>query len=324
VKYVDESEELSFIESPYYSYVPENEKVERYGNSKFRYAALSDRKVLTVNMGIQREGFDVCTKCGGAEIAIPGVNVTISQPYHDHNVCSHQGTLASNVFLGFRFLTDMFMLDIEYDANKLVGLFSSDEKKIFWSAATTLNEALKKSISLVLDIDYNELNGGWLPRIVSNEKLHIEMYFYDNLSSGAGYSSMVDQYLEEILDTAQKILEDCKCSRTCKNCLDNFWNQKNHSYFDRKLGMQLLNYARFGSYPESLPENEQKLLLAPLEKLIAEDRDLPNNEKIEFEVIPALRKKPISSKEKMFLNPYDLSDWLPNTFITYKNLLSQR
>ena len=135
---------------------------------------------------------------------------------------------------------------------------------------------------------------------------------------------MVDQYLEEILDTAQKILEDCKCSRTCKNCLDNFWNQKNHSYFDRNLGIQLLNYARFGSYPESLPENEQKLLLAPLEKLIAEDRDLPSNEKIDFEVIPALRKKPISSKEKMFLNPYDLSDWLPNTFIAYKNLLSQR
>jgi hypothetical protein len=135
---------------------------------------------------------------------------------------------------------------------------------------------------------------------------------------------MIGQYLNEILETAHHILGDCKCSRTCKNCLDNFWNQKSHAHFDRRLGMQLLNYARFGRLPESYSEDEQKLFLAPLEKLIAEDRDLHSNEKVVFEVIPALRKKPISSKEKMYLNPYDLSDWLPNTFIDYKNLLNQR
>jgi hypothetical protein len=176
VKYADESEELSFIEAPYYSYVPENEKMERYGDSKIRYAVLSDRKVLNVNMGVRRNGFRVCKKCGGAAIEIPDANPSISQPYHDFNVCNHQDTLATKVFLGFRFLTDVFMLDVEYDASKLVGLHRPDEKKIFWSAATTLHEALKKSISLVLDIDYNELNGGWLPRIINNDKIHIEMY----------------------------------------------------------------------------------------------------------------------------------------------------
>ena len=42
----------------------------------------------------------------------------------------------------------MFMLDIEYDSNKLVGMDNAEEKAILRSAVTTLHEAIKKAISL--------------------------------------------------------------------------------------------------------------------------------------------------------------------------------
>ena len=69
-------------------------------------------------MGIAKNGFNVCKKCGGAEVADikPKETFTFSQPYHDYRpLCRHDGTVASNIFLGYEFLTDMFMLDISYD-----------------------------------------------------------------------------------------------------------------------------------------------------------------------------------------------------------------
>ncbi|MDR2749226.1 MAG: hypothetical protein LBC41_01075, partial [Clostridiales bacterium] len=66
----------------------------------------------------------------------------------------------------------------------------------------------------------------------------------------------------------------------------------------------------------------QERYLLPLRKLIEEnDSDSQGASKVDFEVMPALLKKPNSTKTKMYLNPYDLSDWLPNTFVAYEEAL---
>lgn len=328
VKFEDEDEQYTYTEAPYYSYVPENTQMFKFGESNIRYANLSDRKVLTVNMGKNKNGFNICKKCGGAAVADDKdkVNFSLSQPYHDNYLlCRHEGTIATNIFLGYEFLTDMFMLDILYDSTKLVGNKNAEEKSIFRAAATTLHEAIKKAVSLVLDIDYNEISGGWRPRIRTGGDSHIEMFFYDNLTSGAGYSSLIGSILDEVLERARIILTGCECSRTCKNCLDNFWNQRNHQLFDRHLGLQLLNYAQFGQLPDEYDNGKQQALLVPLEKIIAENKDtLRTNYPIEFKVIPAILTKPENTCMRIYLNPYDLSDWLPNTFMTYRKLISER
>jgi ATP-dependent helicase YprA (DUF1998 family) len=145
------------------------------------------------------------------------------------------------------------------------------------------------------------------------------MFFYDNLTSGAGYSSLIGSILDKVLEQVRIILTGCECSRSCKNCLDNYWNQRNHQLFDRYLGMQLLNYTQFGRLPDDYETNEQDDYLRPLLKLIKED----GGTQIAFEVIPALRKKSDSTRSKIHLNPYDLTDWLPNAFMAYKNLVSE-
>jgi predicted RNA-binding Zn-ribbon protein involved in translation (DUF1610 family) len=328
VKYEDEDEQYTYTEAPYYSYVPEDTRMNSYRQSNFQFVNLPDRKVLTVNMGKNKKGFNVCKKCGGAEVADSNSNgiFSFSQPYHDnHPLCHHEGTVATNIFLGYEFLTDMFMLDISYNSTELVDNSNIEEKSILNAAVTTLHEALKKAVSLVLDIDYNEINGGWRPRIKSDGNSHIELFFYDNLTSGAGYSSLIGSILDKVLDKTRGILSECECSRSCKNCLDNYWNQRNHALFDRHLGLQLLNYAELNQLPAKYDSDEQKRLLIPLKKLILEDEDTSKPDcPITFEVIPALLKKPSNTKTKMFLNPYDLSDWLPNAFMAYRNLISER
>lgn len=325
VKHEDENEQYTYTESPYYSHVPREIQMEHLGSSNIRYANLSDRKVLIVNMGKNKKGFNVCKKCGGAEVADMNNNgsFTFSQPYHDNSICNHEGTVATNIFLGYEFLTDMFMLDISYDSIKLVSNNNAEEKSILRAAVTTLHEAIKKAISLVLDIDYTEISGGWLSSIRNDSNLHIEMFFYDNLASGAGYSSLIGSILNKVLEKARLILSECECSRVCKNCLDNFYNQRNHQFFDRHLGLQLLDYAEFNKLPEEYDICEQEAFLVPLYRLITEDSSISQSiSSIKFEVIPAILKKPEITKTKIYLNPYDLSDWLPNTYITYKNLIN--
>lgn len=328
VKFEDEDEQYTYAAAPYYSYVPEDTKMRNYDQSNIRFVNLPDRKVLMVNMGIAKNGFNVCKKCGGAEVADtnPKETFNFSQPYHDHrSLCRHDGTVASNIFLGYEFLTDMFMLDISYDSNKLVGNSNAEERSILRAAVTTFHEALKKAISLILDIDYNEINGGWRPRIMSDGNSHIEMFFYDNLASGAGYSSLIGSIFGEVLDRARAILSECECSRSCKNCLDNYWNQRNHQFFDRYLGLQLLNYAQFGQLPDEYDVSKQEAFLVPLIKLISEDKDTSRpNPPIDFEVVPAILKKPENTKTKIYFNPFNLSDWLPNAFMTYRHIVSER
>lgn len=324
IKFEDEDEQYTYAEAPYYSYVPEETEMASYGQSNIRYANLPDKKVLIVNMGKSKNGFNICRKCGGAEVAQLDASgrFLFSQPYHDNRIlCRHEGTVDTGIFLGYEFLTDLFMLDISYDSTKLVGNRTADDKSILRAAATSMHEALKKAISFVLDIDYNEIGGGWRSRNKIDGTLSLEMFFYDNLSSGAGYSSLIGSILKEVLDCARTFLSECECSRSCKNCLDNYWNQRNHQFFDRQLGLQLLDYAQFGLLPEDYSSLEQNLFLAPLQKLISEV--LGGSEpktKMNFEVIPALRKKPSNIDGNLCLNPYDLSDWLPNTFLRYRDL----
>lgn len=322
VKYEDEDEQYTYTEAPYYSYVPAGTQMMSFQWSNIQYANLPDKKVLIVNMGKNKNGFNVCKVCGGAEVADPSSDAfQFSQPYHDRYLCRHEGTVDTGIYLGYEFLTDMFMLDISYDSSKLVGYKSAEEKAILRSAATSMNEAIKKAISIVLDIDYNEISGGWRPRIANGKDSHIEMFFYDNLSSGAGYSSLIGSILDDVLDTARIILSECECSRSCQNCLDNYWNQRHHLFFDRQLGLQLLDYAQYGYFPNEYTRSDKEMYLAPLRKLISDDLyDSGAEHVITFEVIPALLKKPNNTRTRLYLNPYDLSDWLPNTFLTYKGM----
>jgi hypothetical protein len=319
----EENEAYSFTEAPYYSYVPEETKMVIFEDTKIRYVNRPNYKVLIINMGRDKNGFNVCKTCGCAEI-VPfneqNKNIVPKQCQDQHSSCDHKRNVAHGIYLGFEFLTDMFMLDISYDSDKLVLNGSKEEKFILRAAVTTLHEAIKKAISITLDIDYNEINGGWRPRIKNNGQANIEMYFYDSLSSGAGYSSLIGDILEKVLEKTRVILSECECSRSCKNCLDNYYNQRQSPIFDRYLALDLLNYAQKGELPNDYDQEKQDKFLQPLEKLIKEtsSKKAPPNT---FTVMHSILKKPKNTSKKIYFNPYDLTDWLPKSFVTCAELL---
>ena len=100
--------------------------------------------------------------------------------------------------------------------------------------------------------------------------------------------------------------------------MDNYYNQRNHDLFDRNLAMQLLDYAELGKYPLPYDKATQDKLLVPLKKLIIEDGCGEDIQNVEMEVIPALLRKS-KTDGKLLFNQYDLTDWLPNAFITFRN-----
>jgi ATP-dependent helicase YprA (DUF1998 family) len=323
-------QQYTFSDPPYYSYVPSDTPKIQFNNTNIHYFKFDNKQVLIVNMGKNKRGFNVCKSCGAAEVALQQKTdkPPFSQPYRSGKLCHHNYGIARNIFLGYEFNTDMFMLDIVYDSTKLVGNFDNNERPIINAALITLHEVIKKSISIVLDIDYNEISGGCRPRITRDGNSHLEMFFYDNLVSGAGYSSLIGTILEPVLENSRSILTDCECSRSCRNCLDNYWNQRNHHHFDRHLGLQLLDYAQYGKIPAHYNQDESQKLCLPLYKLIdeltADNLKIQTvREKIKFIVIPALLKKPQNTSSSLYLNPYDLTDWLPNSFQAFSDLLSQ-
>lgn len=89
------------------------------------------------------------------------------------------------------------------------------------------------------------------------------------------------------------------------------------------MAVQLLEYALDDKYPKDYSEGEQKAYLAPLEKLIRELKGVSAKDDIVFEVIPSLRKRERNEKGKLYLNPYNLSDWLPNAFMEYLGKINE-
>ena len=89
------------------------------------------------------------------------------------------------------------------------------------------------------------MRSGFRLRTASNN-LYADIYLYDSLSSGAGYADRTSSYIEDIFDKMKDILSDCNCNKSCPNCLQHFGNQKNKENLDRFLGLDFLEFVRFG------------------------------------------------------------------------------
>lgn len=320
VRNEDVEEERTYASVPYYSHVPESSKMVPTRWNNIRVSNMEDEPVVIVNKGNNLEqGFDICKICGGAQVSDES-EPNVSQPYHSTKLCVNHNYIR-NVFLGYEFRTDMYLLELCYDKEIL-----SDDRRIIKSAVVTLLEALHRAITLELDVDYNEINCGYILRqdVEDDNKVYIECFFYDSLSSGAGYSSQIGDILPQVLEHAEDIL-DCNCDKSCKHCLDNFWNQRNHQFFDRHLGIQLLKWIKNNESPQVRPVEQQLEELSPLAKLLSDygEAIATKGSTIMYKnqqliVLPSLLHKPDDTEQKIYISSHDISDWLPETLMRIK------
>jgi hypothetical protein len=220
--------------------------------------------LLVSNAGPNGDGYVYCTACGRIEAAAdPEIN--LSQPHDrpylsdDAEPCSGQ-TTTRGVVLGTDFVTDICLFSL-----RLAPPFQlrpgNDETA---SALRTLCEALAKAACRMLELESGEILAEYRPAFTDAgaQGLQAEVFIYDTLAGGAGFSTQLANRAGELFELTLAILEGCpeNCDASCYRCLRSFRNKLDHYLLDRRLAAQLLRHVLHGGYPEYPVERAEESL----------------------------------------------------------------
>ncbi|KEI16343.1 hypothetical protein Z959_09975 [Clostridium novyi B str. ATCC 27606] len=271
---IRDNQEYSISSKPSYTSVYEDtsnmKSISKTG--LIRMENREDQQLILMNKGPNDEGFDLCTKCGAIDphIVLDRDKKERKRPYKnpyigkkDMQSCSH---MRQNILLGYDILTDMLVLELKLQ-QEYINI--ENENLNIWviPAVATLSEAIVLAASKVLDIEFSDLKVGYRLRYGSDH-IFADIYIYDSLSSGAGYSSRLAGLIEQVMDEAKKRLENCDCETSCPNCLQNFWNQSIKQNLDRKAGLQLLNWIREGILDKETSIEEEEKYIKTLNEIV--------------------------------------------------------
>lgn len=255
--------EMTYAELPSYASPIRDSEMEQSKEYKMlRFGRLVDQPLTILNQGPDGTGFSVCEDCGAA---VPGDNrfelQKIRPPYRHPRVrvrCSHPDSRITNAFLGHSFLTDMILMEICLDP-KIV----NTKQEALWikSAAQTLAEAMVLAAGQLLDVEFNDLKGGYRLRYLP-EKVCVDIFLFDSLSSGAGYSSMLAGRISDLIKETYQVLQ-CKnnCATACHDCLKHYWNQRVQNILDRHAAKQLLDWCKDNKMAEAISYDKQSNLV---------------------------------------------------------------
>lgn len=300
-------EERTVVQQPLYSTLPESEMMSEIEDCKnVRMASRTNQRIIMINKGIEGKGFTVCCDCGAA---MPGDGAEILdkvlRPYRSKYIrsdrCRHINTKQIN--LGYDFITDMLVLEIHLDPQEV----ETERKDSMWltRAGISLAEAIRLVTSRIMDIEFTELMTGYRIRRKGLD-VFLDVYIYDNLSSGAGYAVGVAPIMPEVMRQVDAMLSGCTCKAACRGCLKHYRNQNLHGLLDRHAALELLRWAKDGIRPDMAPVEDQLELLRPLENMLeqagiyisADDNKITlkqGNSSKELKIYPAMWKRPADS-----------------------------
>lgn len=257
--------EMSYAEEPCYSATPSREDMQETGFVNIKKAKRADQPLIVLNKGPNGKGFNVCKDCGAAITGERKFESRIKKPFRHPRVfkeCPHNDF--ENVVLGHNFMTDMAIFEFTIDRNR-VNTDSDD----LWinTAAISLAEAMLLAAGRVLDIEFNEIRSGYRLRY-SPHLAFVDIFLFDSLSSGAGYSSEIANRSSELFAKIEYILKECKCTSSCHECLNHFWNQRVQNKLDRHMAMQLLQWGKDGTVVDGFDIKQQYEIFRPIKELL--------------------------------------------------------
>jgi len=244
--------------------------------SQMSFAYQEGVKLIVTNKGKNGTGFGVCETCGAAWLSddpdsdkeharpflLPNYVIKREQP---PKKCS--GHVRKGLYLGHQFRTDILLLRFEFKAT----MEFSPDRPWLNDALATCAEAVALGSSLGLSIDPGELSSGYRFVPASHGGIGAaEIYLFDTASGGAGYAYEVGRNLPEMLKHIESLLTTCPghCERSCTKCLRHYGNRFLHPRLDRRLGLELLRYARFSEQPSIPSSEEQRNTLEPLARFL--------------------------------------------------------
>jgi ATP-dependent helicase YprA (DUF1998 family) len=252
--------------------------------AKLEVTHASDCRLITLNRGDTSQavpsGFFVCKKCGKASIELQSGPHRRSY-FLERNFAKEAWTKEcdgefENVFLGHTFETDLLLFRLRVDAPFVQDISDQRQLRAIEDALYTLTEAIKVAACThpELDLDESEFGAGF--RILpahEQQPMSFDLYLYDTLAGGAGYSEIASRYADEIVSRAIERLERCpaECGSSCQSCLRHYRNQHIQSRLDRYLAIDMLRYAMQGEL-SPIPSLERQIsMLSPLTRLLEID-----------------------------------------------------
>lgn len=261
-KDVESSAVKTYASSPFYSTMPSSKKMTQFSDN-MRFEKRADQKLIVMNAGNQKGGFTICKRCGAAVNGDESLFnfMRVGSPFPGKRCGHDEGFM--HVYLGSDFITDLVVYEIRLGGEESP---ITDEMKWIWIAAQSLTQAFCLVAGRILDVESSDLEGGC--RLITRDGDNVvEIYLYDNLSSGAGYSADLAGKTEELVLETRKFLQGCDCHDSCFKCLRNYGNRRIHELMDRHAALDLLNWATDSKLPDPLSEEEQNMILKPLRSL---------------------------------------------------------
>lgn len=228
-------------------------------NDRIRMIHLRD-KLLVTNAGPRRAGYSYCPECGRIEPTttprpLSRLEANHPKPFPDPQrpLCQRRHPVRE-VVLGTELMTDVLLMGLKVapPANLTPGLLATEV------ALRTCGEALVLAACRELDLESGELAANHRPGLTTHERQYAEaeIYLYDTLPGGAGFTSHIMGMGGEALKKALELLEGCDCDSSCYQCLRSYTNKFDHHLLDRYVGAALLRSVLFDG---ELTYSEEKL-----------------------------------------------------------------
>ncbi|WP_431213836.1 Zn-binding domain-containing protein [Puia sp. P3] len=237
--------------------------------------------LLIVNKGLDpsNPGFNLCPTCGRQldpqsserhryPADVPpnaghrlgprkGHRCPVTPPYSD-----------AKLVLAHNFHSEVLLIGVNFPLT-LDAPFTDRSGFAQWLSFGTL---VAMAASRILQIDSTEIKVGVRAINHGNNRIHGEVFLYDDVPGGAGYARAIRDNLMTILETAYTIAATCsnaECSGACYQCMLDYKNQSFHHLLSRDLGRPILEYVLSGQTP-SLGNAEFDLSVASLSEYARE------------------------------------------------------
>lgn len=239
------------------------------------------QKLLVSNTGPNNEGYTFCTWCGLIEptaMPTPLLAGTHAKPFPDKDPMCPGGRASRGLVLGTDFFSDVLLIRLTVsDPVTLRPSYLSSQV-----ALRTVAEALTIAAAKHLQIEASELQAEFRPALTpwGGRGREAEIYLYDTLSGGAGFTQQVSQLGRKIFELALERLVECpaQCEESCYRCLRSFRNRFEHTQLDRHVGASLLRYLLDGTLPELSPARVARSV-----QRLFEDLDRSGADDVQFE-----------------------------------------
>lgn len=198
-----------------------------------------ESEILFYNKGTSGHGFALCPYCGRmkSELTIAGDDDDknpLSLHKHLETGESCEGadndglSIRRNVLIVGRYQTDF--VEVKF--------YDKDEHEIIdVDTLYSLGVIISRKLAEVLGVNDGEIDFGY------NQDYH-SIFIYDTTLGGAGYSPLLREYKNEVLDAAYQALSQCTCQQACTQCLIDRQSQWYLNYLSRPKALEWLEMER--------------------------------------------------------------------------------